>query len=622
MTRTPLKLISVFAAVLAFGGAAFATNVTTYHNDNFRTGWNNDEGVLTPKHVRDGAGGEVRFRMQHFVGLDEQVDAQPLVMAGQHIAGHGSHSTVVYVATENNTVYAIDGDSGKILLQKNFGTPVPIDALPGGCNNNSDVVGIGGTPVIDAANGVMYVITYNYVSNVQKYFLHKISLETLNDVAPKVRITASATLANGHHYNFTPSVTRQRAALLLQSGTVYAGFASFCDVSADQSRGWVLGWNASTLAPLAANEMTNKLPTSPDSFFLSSIWMSGYGLAANSSGLYYVTGNSDYSGTTLDPVNNIAESAVRQPLDLSTVSSIFTPSNAVDLEHGDVDYGSGGFLLLPPQPGQQSNLGVAAGKDGNLYLLNADSMQMINSYGIGSCWCGQSYFTTASGGGRIVSSGGNAVGLWAVKAGVHPSLTNEYFTDSIVGDQAPGFFTSVSSLDSNSVVIWAVSHPDGGNNDAVSLYAFNAPDGALLFSGVAGYWPNTDGNANIVPVVADNHAFVASFEGLAIYGLTSAPAAVPTPPGNLQPKRISLTSGQHEFYGTVTAMNGWTVTVKRRDGSLVKVDTLAAVQAKNFAEPTVGHGVLVRGHFTGTNAMTADYVLHAKDHADMWRTDR
>ncbi len=70
-------------------------------------------------------------------------------------------------------------------------------------------------------------------------------------------------------------------------------------------------------------------------------------------------------------------------------------------------------------------------------------------------------------------------------------------------------------------------------------------------------------------------------------------------------------------------MSGWNVTVKRRDGSLVKVDTLAAAQGAQLRRAmTVGHGVMVRGHFTAPNAMTADFVLHAKDHADMWRTDR
>jgi hypothetical protein len=608
------------------------TNVTTYHYDNLRTGWNPTEKTLTPGAVQNGAGGGT-FKMTQFVQLDDQVDAQPLLMTGQHVQGHGTHD-VVYVATENNTLYAIDANSGKILLQRNFGPPVPIGALPGGCNNNANNVGIGGTPVIDATNGVMYVIAYTYTDSVQKYELHKIDLSSLKDVVPRIVVQATGQLTSGHHYHFTAAVSRQRAALLLANGNVYAGFASFCDVAADQSRGWILGWNAGTLTPLAANELNNKLATSPDDFFLSSIWMSGYGLAASAAGdIYFVTGNSDYSGTTLDPVNNIGESAVQMSGDLTTVKSVFTPDNATDLENGDVDFGSGGLMLLPPQPGQNSNLAVAAGKDNNMYFLNADNLnnnttgegRILGTYGIGGCWCGESYFTAGNSVGRVVTSGGNAIGVWAVKGkGSHPALTNEYFGPSITGDQDPGFLTAVSSNGSNSVVIWAVSRPNASDSDSVSLYAFNEPTGAQIFSGVAGYWPNTGGNANIAPVVANGHVYVASYAGLAIYGLSSGAAATAHLPAGGLPavKRVALAPGQHEIFGIVKAMNGWSVTVAKRDGTLVNVDTLAAAQSKNFAEPRVGHGILVRGKYTGINAMTADVVLHAKDHAGMWQPDR
>ncbi len=611
------------ASAVLWSGAALATNVTTYHYDNLRTGWDQTETALTPATVLHGSGGQT-FKMMASTVLDDQVDAQPLLMSGQHIQGHGTHD-VVYVATENNTLYAIDTANGHILIQRHFGPPVPIDALPGGCNNNADNVGIGGTPVIDATNGVMYVITYIYQNNVQSYFLHKVALDTLQDVVPKLKISATGLLTNGRGYHFTPSVTRQRAAMLLNGGKVYAGFASFCDVSADQSRGWVLGWDAGTLAPLSANELANKLPSAPDNFFLTSIWMSGYGVAANANGdVYFVTGNSDYSGTTIDAVDNVAESAVKLSGDLGSLEGVFTPGNAMDLEQGDVDYGSGGLMLLPAQPNQAFNLAVAAGKDGNMYFLNADNMTMVNSYGIGGCWCGQSYFTGNDGRGRIVTSGGNNAGLWTVNAGAHPSLHNNYFTDGLVGDQDGGFFTAVSSngTTAGTAVIWAVSRPDGNNGDAVSLYAFNANSGATIFQDVAGDWPNTGGNSNIAPVVANGKVFVAAFQSLSIYGLSAAPP----PPREMRPlpvpHRVALAPGQHEIFGIVKAMSGYTATVVRRDGSLVTVDMLAAAQNKMFAEPRVGHGILVRGKYTSTSAMKADVVLHAKDHAAAWQPDR
>ncbi len=629
---------TLFTAGMLVGDASLAVvttgvNVTTYHYDTLRTGWNNAETALTPQTVAHGSGGAT-FKMTKFVQLDEQVDAQPLLVTGQTIQGKGVHD-VVYVATENDSIYAIDASSGQVLLQKNYGPAVPIEKIPGGCSNNSNNVGIGSTPVIDTAHGVMYFIAYSNSSNVQKYILHEVNLTNLVETVAPVRVSAKATLANGHTvYRFNDSVARQRAALLMTDGNVYAAFASFCDFSADQSRGWVLGWNQGTLAPLAANDLTDTLVTTPDNYFLSSVWMSGYGLASNSTGdIYFVTGNSDYSGTTLGP-NNIAESSVQLSSDLTTVKSTYLPSNASDLDQEDGDFGSGGLMLLPPQPGQTANMAVAAGKDGNMYFMNADNLtnhttgdaRAFGTYGIGGCWCGASYFTGTDGKGRVVSSGGGSVGLWLVHgSGAHPTLTNEYFGPGIPGEQAPGFMTAVSSNGSSGVVIWAVGHAvsqDSGD-PTISLYAFNGPTGAQIFSGTAGFWPNTNGTANIAPVVANGHVYVATYEGLAIYGLSSGPAAVPALTGESHAtRRIALAPGQHEIFGTVTAINGWNVTVAKRDGSIVTVNTLSAAQHDLYAAPSVGRGISVRGTYTATNMMTANVVLHANGHPRMWQSDR
>src|SRR5450631_2142438 len=91
--------------------------ITTYHYDNNRTGWNQAETVLTPANV-----GSPSFGLLQTVPLDDQVDAQPLVVPGVLItAGKfaGTHD-VVYIATENNTVYAIDIHSRTVLLSANF----------------------------------------------------------------------------------------------------------------------------------------------------------------------------------------------------------------------------------------------------------------------------------------------------------------------------------------------------------------------------------------------------------------------------------------------------------------------------------------------------------------------
>jgi hypothetical protein len=597
-----------------------------------RTGWNPNETVLTPNRVMNGVGG-LTFKMTASVVLDDQVDAQPLIVTGQAVPGQGTHD-IVYVATENNTLYAIDANTDAILLQRNFGPPVPQSALPGGCNNNAANVGVGGTPVIDRAANTLYLIAYTYVNSVQEYFIHAVSLSTLDDLVPPVRVDAKGKLRGGTNYPFNAVVSRQRAALLLANGNVYAGFASFCDVAANQSRGWVLGWHKDTLVPLPIDDLTNKLNNSPDSFFLTSIWMSGYGLASlpSSGDIYFVTGNSDYSGDTINSVYNVAESAVQLSSNLKTMKSVFTPDNAVSLENSDADFGSGGLMLLPVQPGAASNLAVAAGKDGNMYFLNADNLnnnttgnnRILGTYGIGGCWCGQSYFTASDGSGRVVASGGNSVGIWKVKAGPPSTLKFLRSTASVGGNQDPGFFTVVSSNGTmkRTPIVWAVSRPDGTPSHNVSLFAFDATSGATLMSGVAGSWPNTGGNSNIAPVAANGKVYVASFQTLAIFGLSSAPAAIAVKPAPPVAAKVSLPPGMHEISGTVRAMNDYVMTVAKRDGSLVTVDGSAAARNLNYAQPKIGNGVLVRGTINQAGVFDASIVLHAKKDPAMWLPDR
>src|SRR5262249_1828693 len=155
----------------------------------------------------------------------------------------------------------------------------------------------------------------------------------------------------------------------------YAGFGSFCDFSANNSRGWLLGWATGSLTPMPANQLLDTQTNGPHNFFLSSIWMSGYGLAADDAGnIFFVTGNSDYSGTTYSGITNIQESVVKVSSNLTPVLSLFTPSDQANLEQEDADFGSGGAMVLPDQPGPKPHLVVAAGKEGSMFLMNGDSL--------------------------------------------------------------------------------------------------------------------------------------------------------------------------------------------------------------------------------------------------------
>jgi hypothetical protein len=575
----PAMLVVALIAFTAAGSVVVGaqTAVTTYHNDNNRTGWNKTESVLTPANV-----GKATFGLLQKVTLDDQVDAQPLVVPGVMItAGNyvGQHD-VVYVATENNTVYAIDIHTGTVLLSPNFGTPV---SMPLGCNNNGPNVGINGTPVIDLSSNTLYVMIYTQDASGPAYRLHALALGTLTDKVTPQLVTASHSLANGSTFNFNATYQRQRPGLLLANGSIYAGFGSFCDYSANLSRGWLLGWTAGSLAPFPANNLNDLQPGSPNNFFLSSIWMSGYAPATDDSGnVLFVTGNSDPSGTTYDGVTNIQESVVKVPSTLGTFSDLFTPMNQASLDQGDTDFGSGGVLVLTDQTGLTYQLAVAAGKDGNMYFMNEGSLggystttnNVIGTYSVGGCWCGESYFVDSDGIARVVSSGNSTIQVWKLATSPQVSLTNTT-SGSIAGSiQDPGFFTSISSNGTSNPIIWALSRPNGNSGAPISLYAFN-PDSAggnmtNLFTSTAGNWPNTGGNSNLVPVVADGQVFVASNKQLQIFGLTGVPAGTTTTitssmNPSVQGKSVAFTatvtpqSGSGTPTGTVTFENGTTV---------------------------------------------------------------
>jgi hypothetical protein len=522
------SLVSVLLLANALTAAA-QTAVTTYHNDNYRIGRNSSETVLTPANVNSSS-----FGLLATVMLDDQVDAQPLVVPGVTITqGHdqGPHD-VVYIVTGNDTVYAIDANVGTVLLSNHLGTPV---SSPLGCNNNGPNVGITSTPVIDTGSNTLYVIAYTQDSTGPTYRVHALDLGNLGDkITPPPVVVASHTLVDGTTFSFNATYQRQRPGLLLTNGNLYAGFGSFCDFSANVSRGWLLGWNAATLAPLSANQVFDTLATSPNTFFLSSIWMSGYGLAADDSGnVVFVTGNSDPSGTTYNGVTNIQESVIKVSSDLTTVVDLFTPSDQGSLDQGDVDFGSGGVMVLPDQSGSIPHLAVAAGKDGNMYFMNEDHLggysttknNVLATYGIGGCWCGQSYFVDPNDGlARVVSSGGNRIEVWKLETSPHAKLTG-VTSATISSGQNGGFFTSVSSNGNASPIIWALSRPVSQQADHIGLYAFNPETGGskmtLLFKSHAGAWPNQGGDSNLVPVVANGKVYVASNKQLQIFGLTN-----------------------------------------------------------------------------------------------------
>jgi hypothetical protein len=595
--------------------------VLTHHFDQQRTGWNPSETVLTTANVNSSSFGLLRA-----LPLDDQVDAQPLVAGG-----------VVFVATENNTIYAIDAVSGNILLQTNLGPPVPQSVLPGACNSNGPNLGINSTPVIDPASQTMYVIAYTLENGAPVYRLHALDLSTLSDKVPSVVVTASGTLTDGTIYNFNAAVSRQRPALLAANGNIYAAFGSFCDLMANLTRGWVLGWQTGSLTPLPNNQLNNRLSAGSASggSFLTSIWMSGAGIAVDETGnLFFVTSNSNSS--TYDAPYNIQESLVKMSPDLTTILGLYTPTNQAALDAADGDFGSGGVLIVPEQTGlPQPHLAVTAGKSGQVYVLNRDAFaglsspsKVVQSFPLLGCFCASSYFLGSDIIGRIVTSLGQNVIVYKLQSnGSRVALVYDSMSVALSTDQSPGFFTTVSSngTQAGTAIIWGVTRPTDSNPANVLLFAYDNQQAALIYSAPAGTWPTSTTNANIVPVVANGLVYVASYRQLAIFGLGGNPQGVTvgSTSGLSESEQAGLPESEQEsrISGTVSSVTDSLITLQTRSG-VARVDATQAQQADLSVPIVVGSAVIVRGTRDPIGLFHADAILHAKASPALWPPDR
>jgi hypothetical protein len=345
-------------------------SVSTQHNDNTRAGLNDHEELLTTSNVNG-----QQFGKQFSLIVDDQVYAQPLV-AGKIDIGGAPHN-VVYVATVNNTIFAFDGDNGKLYWQRNYtasGMRPPRNtdmtgACGGGYTDFSGSMGIVGTPVIDASKNTLYFVARSTTGARFVQHLHAVDITTGNEAAGSpVEITATYPGTGDGSSNgviaFDAQRQNQRQALTLVNGVVYITFSSHCDWG--PYHGWVLGYDAGTLQQRIVYNAT------PNGY-AGGMWESGMGPAADPDGnLFVVTGNGSV-GAGGDPANlaNRGESALKLTPSASTlqVASFFTPHDYQYLNDYDLDYGGmGGFLI----PG--SRYYVTGAKNGSIYLLDKDAM--------------------------------------------------------------------------------------------------------------------------------------------------------------------------------------------------------------------------------------------------------
>jgi fibronectin type 3 domain-containing protein len=569
----------------------------TYHNDNMSSGQNTGETVLTPANVNS-----ANFGKLFSTAVDGQVYAQPLYVPAVNITtgtNQGVHN-VAFVATEHDSLYAIDADAGTVLWHDTLLNAVhggTVTSVPNADVNSSDItpeIGVTATPVIDASTGVLYVeAKTKEVASDGNHYVHQlyavnisngsfvngspvVIADSLGDTyvsGPTVNGTGSG--SSGGVVRFDALRQMDRPGLTEANGNIYLAFASHGDNG--PYHGWVLSYNPSTLA---LNGVFNTTPNGSN----GGIWQSGGRVAVDASGnLYFETGNGTFDTTLnasgLPQSGDYGDAFVKIAVDPTTSPTnqnvngwglkavdYFTPFDQANLNNGDLDLGSGAPMLLPDAVGSTAHphLMVGSGKEGRIYLIDRDNMghfdpntdhvvQETSNTTISGSFDTPAYFNNT-----IYYVGGSNIGnpndvgkTFSISNGQMSLTPTSQGPDSYA---YPGSTPSISANGSTNAVVWDV---DTGSNQ---LRAYNATgyNNELYTSGQAA--GNRDALTGSVikfsvPTVDNGKVYVGSSSALNVYGLLSQATQAPAAPSNLAATALSGTSIQLTWTDNSTPPN-------------------------------------------------------------------
>lgn len=534
--RLALRLGAGLGIAGMFAGAFGKHQVSTYHNDNARTGLNAAESILTPITVNPKT-----FGLLFKLPVDGQVYAQPLYLQRVAIPGKGTHN-VVYVATEHNSVYAFDADNqtgtnSAPLWQVNLG-PSFSNGDTGSWDINPEI-GITSTPVIStlgipSATPTLYVVSKTKVSG--NYFLqvHALDTSTGKDLSFSPVTIQGSVPGTGEGsvkgvLTFNPLIQNSRAALLLippnsttKTPTLHVTLASHGDNG--PYHGWDFIYDASNLTLLGIANTTPNAVNDKSGYPIAAggIWQSGFGPASDGANIFYATGNGWFDPKT----KAYGDSIVRLPNRATSVADYFTPSDQLQLDDSDADLGSGGVLLLPQVIGTTKihNLLVQAGKEGTIYMLNTTNMGKYGAtdnvvaelpHAIGGVWGGPAYWN-----GNIYygPSYSPLVSIPVKNAGFPSGVVSQ----SPTGYGYPGPTPSVSSYGNTNAIVWAIQADGAENGGPAYLHAYDATNLAFeLYSSAATQNRDAlDGAIKFsVPTVVNGKVYVGTASSVAVFGL-------------------------------------------------------------------------------------------------------
>lgn len=527
-TKPMLLAFAVLTVVAITVTSAAAQDVLTWHNDNARTGQNLNETILILQNVNPRTFGKL-----FVIHADGKVDAEPLYVKGIEIPGHGVRN-VLYVATEHDSVYALDADTGSPFWHVRLLKPGETPSDNRSCGQVVPEIGITSTPAIDlhrGPHGTIYVVAMSKDQQ-GRYFqrLHALDLQNGSEefggpVDIHATFPGKGDISHEGTDVFDPKQYEERAALLLANGVVYTSWASHCDI--DPYNGWVIGYNAETLKQEGALDFT---PNGEK----GSVWQSGAGPAADPQGYIYLLAANGSFDTTLNArgfpsrgdFGNSFLKISAQGGRLS-VADYFTMYNVEAENDNDDDLGSGGPLVLPPMKdasGKTWNLVAGAGKDLSIYIANRDDMGKFNPRGnqsiyqevphaikhafarpIPAYFDGRLYYASTDG------------ALYEYRF-QNARLIAKPTSETSLNFNYPGASPSISANGPRNGIVWAtenkepaVLHAFDASNLARELYNSNtAPSGRDHFG---------SGNKFITPMIANGKVYVGTTDGVGVFGL-------------------------------------------------------------------------------------------------------
>jgi outer membrane protein assembly factor BamB len=503
-----------------------ANAVTTYHNDNARTGQNLNESTLSPAKVNPSSFGKLCVIL-----ADGEVDAQPLYLSNVSIPNQGTRK-VLYVASEHGSVYAFDADTGASLWQISTALLGETTSDDRGCGQVTPEIGITSTPVIDlnaGPNGTIYVVAMSKdASGNYHQRLHALNLTTGAEEFGGPReiqgsYPGSGDNSSGGNVIFDPGQQLERPGLLLLNGMIYTTWGSHCDIR--PYTGWIMGYDENTLAQVTVLNVT---PNGNEGSF----WMSGTAPAADANGNIFALDANGTFDATLNAQGFPSQGDFGNAfLKIATnnrqlaVADYFEMFNQAAENSTDGDLGSGGALVLPDLTdgsGQTRHLAVGAGKDANIYVVDRDAMGKFNSGAnhiyqeiqgalAGAVFSMPAFFNNTVYYGAV----GDRIKAFAISnaqlASTPASQTGNTFP-------YPGATPCISASGTNNAILWAVEngsnailHAYDANNLANELYNSNQASGGRDQFGA--------GNKFITPTVANGKVYVGTINGVGVFGL-------------------------------------------------------------------------------------------------------